>query len=263
MNNDELHARRILVTRTEPSAWTLVKMIEEKGGSPILFPFFKLSPASDKSALLRVIECLDKYDIVVFVSPAAVEFGLTEILSHRAWPTKTQAAVVGNDTANLLKKNGIGQIIMPMDNFCSEGLLAHSALQPEKVRGKRILVMRAGSGRELLVRTLRGRGASVDLVACYQRQEVEDQALWLLMQNTPVDALTLFSTGGLYKMQRLAQAGLLLSNGKNLFNLPLFTPHRRVAEKAQHSGWRHIKITAMGESAMIEDLCGFDWSDNE
>ncbi len=263
MNNKGLCARRILITRTEPGAWTLARLIEEKGGVPILFPFFKLSSVSDNAALLKVIEALDKYDIVVFVSPGAVEFGLSEILKHREWPTKTLAAVVGSGTANLLKKNGIDQIIMPMANFCSEGLLLLPALQSEMIKGKRILIMRSGSGRALLLKTLRQRGAQVNLVACYQRQEIDDQALSLLMQNTPVDALTLFSTEGVYKMQRLAQAEVLLPNGKSLFNLPLFTPHRRIAEKAKYSGWRQVKITAMEEAAMIDDLCGFDWSEHE
>jgi uroporphyrinogen-III synthase len=89
---------------------------------------------------------------------------------------ETVIAAIGKSTAAALTAAGAPPAIVPESGFTSEALLAHPGLQADSVR--RVLVVRGGTGREVLGDTLTARGIEVDYLEVYRRipAELDDAA---------------------------------------------------------------------------------------
>ena len=257
---DALQGCRILVTRPAAQAATLAAMIAGAGGEPVLFPLLEIGPADDPAPLDEATSHLDDYAIAVFISPNAVEYSLPRILEQRAWPVQLQAAVIGPGTAAQLALHGIEQVVAPTARFDSEGVLELPAFQAERVAGKRILILRGNGGRELLAETLRERGAKVDCVTCYNRAAPADgDAILSRLRNNELDALTISSSEGLRNLLALLDTEAL----EDLNFLPLFVPHRRIAEVAAELGLFNVVLTGPADAGILESLCSYPWPRHE
>ena len=190
-----LQGRTILVTRPAAQAGKLAGMIADLGGEALCFPLLEISPAEDVALVRAAGERLEAYALAVFISPNAVEYGLPHLLAGRTgWPAGVQPAAVGPSTVAALAARGVEGAIAPSGRFDSEALLALPFLQPQRVAGKRALILRGNGGRPLLGETLRARHATVEYVSCYRRWTMayaEDELAALL---GALDALTLTST---------------------------------------------------------------------
>ena len=261
--SESFSGKRILLTRITTRAEPLAKMIRAQQGIALLYPLFKIEPVKDRQELQKTGALLDNYDFVVFTSPSAVEHGLPTLLSQQPWPEKTRVLCVGKATADLLKKNGIRDIIVPDHSFDSEGLLAEPALDEEMVHGKSVLILRAQSGRAKLAECLRQRGALVDFVACYERIGANQKDFLSFIRNNVIDALTIFSSEGLYMLRDLADTGICEKSGRFLRRLPLFTPHDRTAALAEDSGWQQVIKTGFNDLMIVKSLLEYKWHENE
>lgn len=152
----------VLVTRPEQQSHELSTAIEAAGGHAIIFPAIDIV-GRDTQAIARDLAALPASDIVIFVSRNAVTYGLAPIGEHNA-----QVAAVGPATRDALEQAGTIVDIYPETGFDSEHLLEHRRLQD--IDGKNILIVRGQSGRELLARTLRERGAGVNYLPVYERR---------------------------------------------------------------------------------------------
>ena len=165
MNDGGLAGCGVLITRPEHQSQDLVSEIEAAGGKVFRFPTIDIIGRNideigmDFAALVRP-------NIVVFVSGNAVAYGLAAVRGKRQ-----KIAAIGPATRAAIEAVGVSVDIFPEDGFDSEHLLQHDALQ--SVDGKRIVIVRGQSGRELLAETLRERGAQVDYLYVYDRIQHE------------------------------------------------------------------------------------------
>ena len=236
----------VLVTRPARQAAGLVRRLAALGATPLAWPAIVILPPIDAAPLARVHAKLVSYDIAVFVSANAVEFGVGD---PARWPSLLVPFAPGPGTAEALAAVGVTGARVPAERFDSEGLLALPELQD--VKGKRAIVFRGDGGRELLGDTLRERGAHVDYVACYRRAAPQSGAEGLIaaLCDGRVHAVTITSSEGLDNL--LAAVG---DAGRSaVARLPVFVPHRRIAEHARARGLTPI-TTAGSDAGLIAGL---------
>lgn len=236
----------IIVTRPQRQAAAFAMKIAALGGTPIIWPAIVILPPLDSALLSRAHATLSTYDIAIFVSANAVEYGAPQ---PGAWPASIATYAPGPGTAETLAAAGIPNVRVSATSFDSEGLLELPELA--QLAGKRVVVFRGEGGREFLGNALRTRGAVVDHVPCYRRVAPQAGADGLVeaMRDGRAHALTLTSAEGFDNlMQALGPAGCAL-----VARLPVFAAHPRIAERARERGLSAIE-TAGGDAGLLAGL---------
>jgi uroporphyrinogen-III synthase len=237
----------IVITRPERQAGRLAREIAALGGRPLVFPAIVILPPSDVAALRAVQWNLARYDIAIFVSANAVEYGVG---NPSAWPARILTLAPGPGTAAALAALGIADTRVPATTMDSEGLLALPELAD--VAGKRIVIFRGDGGRELLRAALEARGATVVQVECYRRAKPQSGAAGLIeaWREKRVDAVTLTSSEGLDNLWEI-----LDGEGRAHFAAtPAFVPHASIAERARELGLRQVIITPPADAGLLASL---------
>lgn len=234
-----LHNLRVLVTRPKPQGEELCQEIRSAGGIPVYFPVIEIKPPQDSDALQEQIKQIDQFDWIIFVSPQAVMQSLPFIRDH--WPVlpvTVKIATIGSRTAMLLEKAGISVAAVPPQDWRSEGLLRLSEFQ--QVDHKKIAVFCAAGGRDLLVDTLRQRGAIVTLVMAYQRclPVIDASETIQLIHSRAIDVIISTSHESLRNMIAL----LGQENVSYLMNLPLIVVSERIAMYARELGFNQVML---------------------
>lgn len=248
-----LAGRHIVVTRPADQAGHLAAQVNAAGGVAVLFPVLAIRDIEDPQPLLDVAARLDAFDLAVFVSPNAVNKALTLVLRQRRWPARLRVAAMGLSSERELGRFGLGDVIAPRLRFDSEALLELPELR--EMAGKRVVVFRGDSGRDLLGDTLTQRGASVEYVTCYRRgkPDLDAAPLLRLRERNQLDAIVVTSSEGLRNLaEMLGDAGREL-----LENTPLFAPHVRIAAAARALGVRQVVPTAPGDAGLLAGLASY------
>lgn len=237
-NKAQLQGLRVLVTRPRAQQAKLAAAIEAAGGEAIAFPLIAIEPISDgkRLALLRQqIQQLDNYQLLIFVSTNAAQFGAELIDAYwPQFPVGVAVLAVGPTTAQEARRQLSCQVEHSPNGMDSEALLALPLLQ--QVNGKRIAIFRGQGGRELLAETLRSRGAQVDYFEAYQRRPVTypQQALVNIIRQQRVNVLSVTSGESLSRLRELA------GNSQDAILLPLVVPSRRIAKVARDMGFTRV-----------------------
>ena len=236
----------VIVTRPQRQAAGLARRLAAVGATPLIWPAIVILPPQDRAALDAAHATLSSYDIAVFVSANAVEYGVPA--AH--WPSALRFFAPGPGTAEALAAVGVTGVRIPVTSFDSEGLLALPEL--EHVDGTRVVIFRGQGGREMLGSTLTQRGAHVDYVSCYRRAAPTSGAQGLLeaMRRGRAHAITLSSAEGIDNL--LAAVGI---EGRTLLErIPAFVPHPRIAEHARLVGLPVVTTAAGGDAGLIAGL---------
>lgn len=240
----------IVVTRPRDQAVQLAQRIREAGGSTFLFPLLDISAVQDARVLNEQISRLYQFDLAIFISPNAAQYGIGAIRAAESIPPNLKIATVGQGSAKALRAMGVTDVIAPGERFDSEGLLALPELQ--HIAGWQVMIFRGDGGRELLGDTLRERGATVEYAACYQRSKPQQDA-GVLLEAAP-DAISVTSSEALgYLWQMLDQPAQ-----SALRNTPLFVPHPRIAELAGQQGWLQVRLCGSGDDGLLAALA--EWA---
>jgi uroporphyrinogen-III synthase len=157
----------VIVTRPAASAAPLRRGIRALGGVPVGLPGSVLRAAPDRAAIHGALMAARDADVAIFVSPAAVEFAFA-VLPKLRFSRATRVCAVGAATARALTRRGIRGVVWPRDRQDSEGLLALPELH--SLRGRRVALIGAPGGRELLAQTLRDRHARLAHIEVYRRE---------------------------------------------------------------------------------------------
>ncbi|MCC7326047.1 MAG: uroporphyrinogen-III synthase [Burkholderiales bacterium] len=241
-----LHGAGIIVTRPARQAAGLAAQLSTLGATPLVFPAIVILPPTNRRALERAHAALDRYDIAIFVSANAVEYGVPPA---ERWPARLQAFAPGPGTASALVAAGVADVMIPRTSFDSEGLLALPALAD--VAGCDVVIFRGEGGRDVLGEGLRARGARVAYVECYRRAAPASGVDGLVeaLREGRMHALTLTSSEGADNLWRIldADARALLQQ------LPSFLPHPRIAEHARRLGLSAI-ATEGSDAGLIAGL---------
>jgi uroporphyrinogen III methyltransferase/synthase len=192
-----LFGRRIVVTRPRAQAGALADLLEEQGAEVVSFPTIALAPPADPGALERAVAEASGYDWIVFTSANGVQAFFERFAAQRRDVRELAAvrlAAIGPETAAQLERRLLRAAIVPED-YRAEGLAA--ALAGVDLRGRRVLLPRAGGARPLLPEELGRRGAVVDEVIAYQAVPPPDAdvpGLTAALADGAIDALTFTSS---------------------------------------------------------------------
>ena len=237
MGNEQSLARlHVLVTRPADKANKLAQLITAAGAEAVCFPVIEITGPRNVAVLQTLIEQLEHFDIIIFVSANAVDRVMPMINArHPHLPAHLLVVCVGHASAQRLKGFGIDAPLLPSKRFDSEGLLLLPDLQ--ELDGKRILIFRGEGGRELLAQTLRARGADVQYAECYRRVRPRTDITPLLhrWQNGLIDLVTITSVEALNNL--VAMVGV--SGRLLLLNTPVVVISDRVAEACRQCGFAH------------------------
>lgn len=242
-----------MITRPAHQAGKLADEIAAAGGTSFLFPTIEISSTKLCSEDKQNIQHITQYDIIIFISPNAVEHGLNQIQTLTHLPDTIQLATIGQGSAKALKsKLGKQPDICPKENFNSEGLLATAAMQ--NVSDNRILIIRGNGGREYLKQTLEQRGAIVDYLNVYQRTKplTDNSELEQYLQNNEIAAIVITSTESLKNLVELTPPKVKV----NLLQIPLLLINKRIVEFAKKTGFENKLIisTEASDEAIVGTL---------
>ena len=236
----------VIVTRPPRQAARFAQRLATLGARPIVWPANVILPPTDPAALAHAHARLAQFDIAIFVSANAVEFGAPD---RAQWPPALAVYAPGLGTAEAIAAVGLPEARIPSTTHDSEGLLELPALQ--EVRGKRVVIFRGEDGRAHLGEALRGRGAQVEYVACYRRAAPQSGAEGLAdcIARGEAHALTLTSAEGL----RNLLAALPAPARERLRAMPAFAQHPRIVAEARAAGLDAF-VTPAGDGGFLTAL---------
>ena len=177
------------------------------------------------------------------------------------WPRSVTLAVMGEGSRAALAGLGINQgnatIVSPANTERTDSQTLLETLDLESLRGRRALIVRGESGRELLGEALRAAGMDVRQIAAYRRSFPPfDQARretlarlldvpsrWII---TSSEALR-----GLLDMARALDGEAAVAK---LQHHQLIVPHVRIEESAHTLGFHSVQRTGSGDEALIAAL---------
>ena len=181
-----LHGRRVAVTRARAQASGLAARLRELGAEVVETPAIRIEPRPVEGEIAAAVDVLAPgharpadsetpapspgqggYAVVCFTSTNGVRIFFAA-LAEKGLDARTLAgsivAAIGPGTARELEQHGVRADVVPSRSI-AEALV--EALAETPVEGRRVLVARAGEGRDVVPEALRGRGAEVDVVALY------------------------------------------------------------------------------------------------
>ncbi len=161
---------QILISRPQPEAAELARMVEGLGLTPLQIPAFRFEPAFPGMNFDTAWRSGQRR-LVIFSSTRAVEFGLRQLPA--GFLDGVEIAAIGPATSNTLESAGHTVSIIPDDEFNSEALLRHPAVinQPGKA-----LIFAAPGGREKLFSGLQELGWNVEFAHVYRTVPAEPDA---------------------------------------------------------------------------------------
>ncbi|MDT0632707.1 uroporphyrinogen-III synthase [Rubrivirga litoralis] len=193
MSRAPLQGRRVVVTRAEDQAGTLVDGLRERGAEPLLVPALRFLPPPRPDLLAEAARGLGGPDTggaawVVFTSAVGVRFGWAAVREAGGLPAGIRVAAIGSGTAEALEAAG-----SPVDFVPREALGDVLIEELPLAEGDRVVLLRSDIGREAIATGLAARGAVVEDVTAYRTvSEADPAAAAAALAQTP-DAITFTS----------------------------------------------------------------------
>jgi len=249
----------VIVTRPAAPGQRLVAALRRRGGEVAWWPAFDIAPPANEAAVRRALDQLADYDLALFVSPNAVHATAQRLSAD--WPASTVIGAVGASTraaaAAELPGGGAAPIVAPDDDDESGSEGFWRAWRATGRRARRVLVLRAATGRDWIIDQLRAADAEVDALAVYDRSSHAlsegDRTRLIGWMRTGVPPITVVSSAEavgaiLEQVHRIEGAAEWLRRG-----LAIAT-HPRVAQRLQAAGFTNVEACAPEDSAVIGKL---------
>lgn len=227
----------VLVTRPVKQAQALIKQLQQHDATVLHQPAIRIEPVINAQQN-PLIEAINEFDWVIFISKNAVEFGLTLISNAQQSITCPALAAIGKATTAALKQRGYNDITSPEHGFDSEALLNSEAFSTAKIENKKILIIRGGQGREHLKEVLESRQATVNYLDVYSRETAD-----LIIDNADLNSLDVITVSSQQGLKNLLTM-LCTDSQQQLFNKVLITPSKRCSQKAREEGFNHVETAA-------------------
>ena len=228
----------VLVLRPQPGADETAAALAEAGIPAQIAPVLSIDPVAESPALRALVQRLDEFDAIVFVSVPAVRFGLAQLDAHwPQFPARLRWFAVGERSRRALAESDL-DAEAPVDER-SEGLLALERLK----RAERVLLVRGEGGREALAQGLEARGQRVEHLVVYARRAVT------------VDLPALATTAAAVATSAEIVDAFVSSGGARFAEVPLLVPSERVAAHAREQGFRRVRtMEGAGSAATLRAL---------
>jgi len=158
---------RVLVSRAKKQAGALSSRLREWGCEVIEIPFIEIRKPKSFRPLDSALANLNTYDWLILTSANGVE-ALFERMSRMKLNALSLAhlriAAIGPATRSAIEKQGLSVAVTPKE-YVAESVV--SALR-QRVKGKRVLLVRAKVARDVIPRELRKVAAVVDVIEAYE-----------------------------------------------------------------------------------------------
>ncbi|MCC2972299.1 uroporphyrinogen-III synthase [Massilia sp. IC2-476] len=250
--------RAVVITRPRAQAESLAQAVTALGRRAVVLPLLEIAPLADTTLLRAALAQLPSYALVAFVSPNAVDAAFAHLAG---WPAGVAIGVVGEGSRTALARHGITDenttIHCPPDPAHSDSEHLLASLDLAAFAGRRVLIVRGESGRELMADTLRAAGAVVDTVAAYRRSVpvltpvLAAELSALLAQ--PNDWI-ITSSEALRGLAALVRQLDPAAGPARLAAQHLIVPHARIAETAQALGCSRVTLTGSGDVRILAAL---------
>jgi uroporphyrinogen-III synthase len=158
---------RVLVSRAKPQAGVLSSALRELGCGVIEIPFIEIRKPKSYQPLDEALLNIANYDWLILTSVNGVE-ALFERMEKRrisvAALATTRIAAIGPATRKAIEAHHVKVDVTPQE-YVAESVVR--ALH-RRVKGKRVLLVRARIARDVIPRELRKAGAHVDVMEAYE-----------------------------------------------------------------------------------------------
>jgi uroporphyrinogen-III synthase len=165
-----LRGVRVLVGRARHQAGSLSSELRHLGAQVLEIPFIEIREPRSYKPLDSALKNLATYDWLILTSVNGVEAmweRLERILgSSRALASegRLRIAAIGPATKKAIEQRGLGVDVVPKE-YVAESVVRSLK---SKVKGKRVLLVRAKVARDVIPRELRKAGAHVAVVEAYE-----------------------------------------------------------------------------------------------
>ena len=175
-----LEGRTILITRARKQAQSLATALEQQGAKVLAIPAIEIAPPDSYAPLDAALVDNNQYQWLILTSVNGVSV-LAQRLQELAVPPdalqQMKVAAIGPATARALQARGINVNLVPPE-YVAESLV--NSLRG-RVKGQKVLLVRAKVARDVVPVELRKAGAAVDVVEAY-RTIVPDESCAALQQ---------------------------------------------------------------------------------
>lgn len=170
-----LRGVRVLVGRARHQAGVLSAELRKQGALVIEIPFIEIRKPRSFNLLDSSLRNLHTYDWLILTSVNGVE-AMWERMSrlglsldgnrerHHSQRDRLRVAAIGPATKNAIEQRGTRVDVVPRE-YVAESVVRSLK---SKVRGKRVLLVRAKIARDVIPQELRRAGAQVDVVEAYE-----------------------------------------------------------------------------------------------
>lgn len=266
-----MSAMRVLVTRPEPQATAWVNRLRQHGLDAHALPLIAIDGPADPAPVATLWHQLARQRLLMFVSPAAVEWFFRLKPADARWPAHTLAAAPGPGTARVLTQCGAqaglltAQILCPQadaEQFDSEALWP--ILAPLNWQGQQVCIISGGDqqeskGRTWLADQLRAQGAQVQPVLCYQRgpghwQTAQQELARAALAHPHAHTWLFSSSQGIEYLLHDHLPALPGGHHADWSQAHAVSTHPRITERAHQMGIAHVTETRPTLDAVVEAL---------
>ncbi|KZZ86128.1 uroporphyrinogen-III synthase [Bacillus sp. SJS] len=194
MNKEKpLSGKKILITREKNQAASFARLIEEKGGSPVVIPLVAFVAADDEIRILEELGRLHTYQWIVFTSVNGVRF-FDCFMKKGGFPLpqKIRIGAVGEKTARSLETIGMKPSMIP--KVFSGEMLAEEMAQTA-ASDDRVLIIRGSLSNRAVYKRMKEKGIEAAELILYKNQPVPGRngELPLLLEAGKIDYATFTS----------------------------------------------------------------------
>lgn len=206
-----LAGRRIVVTRAARQSGGLRERLERQAADVVLLPTIEIAPPESYASLDSALRQIADFDWLVVTSANAVRViseRLTGMGLTSAALVHLRSAAVGTSTAEVLRELGLAVEIVP-ERAVGEALAEALA---DRVRGQRVLLVRAAAARDVVPDALAATGASATIVDAYRTVVPADAVAHshMVFGREPLPDAVVFTSGSTvtHLLDVLGEAGL-------------------------------------------------------
>jgi len=165
--NEPLRGIRVLVGRARHQAGALSDELRKSGAEVVEIPFIEIRKPRSFKPLDTALKNLSEYDWLILTSVNGVEAMWERMTSLRLAADALghlRLAAIGPATKKAIEQRGVKVNVVPKE-YVAESVVRSLK---NKVKGKRVLLVRAKVARDVIPRELRKAGATVDVVEAYE-----------------------------------------------------------------------------------------------
>jgi len=163
----QLDGVRVLVGRARHQAGALSAELRQLGASVLEIPFIEIRKPRSFRPLDSALKNVGGYDWLILTSVNGVEAMCDRMKKLKIGNAKLKSlrvAAIGPATKKAIQKRGIKVDVVPREYIAESVVRSLKG----KVKGKRVLLVRAKVARDVIPRELRKAGAQVEVVEAYE-----------------------------------------------------------------------------------------------